>query len=79
MLGKAAEFYNALADFAIAVIQGTIFNPSKHVQLKRNEKLEISLHHMSMTGRVIQASLSFGFLMLCMGLCITLLYLLLGH
>ncbi|MBQ2115058.1 MAG: hypothetical protein II193_00495 [Lachnospiraceae bacterium] len=79
VLGKAAEFYNALADFAIAVIQGTIFNPSKHVQLKRNEKLEISLHHMSMTGRVIQASLSFGFLMLCMGLCITLLYLLLGH
>lgn len=78
ILSWSAKICSQVGDYLILVLQGTVFNSNKCIHLKKNENVEIFMHEVSQTSRIIQASLSFGFLMVCCGLCITLLYLLFG-
>lgn len=77
VLSFGAKVCSIASDEFILLLQGTVFNSNKYIHLKRNENAELLMREVSQTTRVIQASLSFGFLMVCLGLCVTLVYLLL--
>ena len=76
VLTFAAKLFSNVSDEFILLLQSTVFNSNKCIHLKRNENAELFVREVSKTTRVIQASLSFGFLMVCLGLCVTLIYLL---
>lgn len=76
VLTFAAKLFSNVSDEFILLLQSTVFNSKKCIHLKRNENAELFVREVSQTTRVIQASLSFGFLMVCVGLCVTLIYLL---
>ena len=78
LLQKLAGFVSAITDFFILIMQNTLFDSKKRIHREKNQDVEMLVKEISKTNRIIQASLSFGFLMVCLGLCITLLYLLLG-
>lgn len=78
VLQKMAGFISSITDFFILIMQNTLFDSKKRIHREKNKDVEMLVKEISKTNRIIQASLSFGFLMVCIGLCITLMYLLLG-
>ena len=77
ILSGLSLFWGKILLILETIVEDGLFNPSKHRDLQRMKRVDETMTQISKTSKVIQASLSFGFLMICIGLCLTLLYLLL--
>ncbi|MCR5324212.1 MAG: complex I subunit 5 family protein [Lachnospiraceae bacterium] len=73
---KIAYFIACSIDSAVSFLENTVFKPltvKKHPKL---DKIKAYLVGGERTGKIITATLSYGMMMICVGLIITLLYLL---
>ena len=76
ILKKLTDLASNIFDRTIALLSNTVFRPFRHKDHPIVESMKSKLALTEKTGRIITSTLSYGMMMICVGLIITLLYLL---
>ncbi|MCR5769562.1 MAG: sodium:proton antiporter [Lachnospiraceae bacterium] len=76
ILKKLTDLASNIFDRTIALLSNTVFRPFRHKDHPVVESMKSKLALTEKTGRIITSTLSYGMMMICVGLIITLLYLL---